>query len=317
MPFVTLQESGLTPLWTDAPNVADGLRARLASGTIPAADLNDLLHFADHGWLVFTKAIDDVLIDAFVADIHTYHQYPGMFVVTDHRQGRTGRRLSDDQPDRFESLFDLYVNFASARRVCMHPRIVHFLEQVFETPPLAFQQLLFQRSNGHHIHQDPSVVAVEQPLWLAASWVALQDVVEGSGELAFYDRSHRIPQYLFKDGSKRISPGVDDRAGYEAALTAACQGLPYERFMAKKGDVFIWAADLVHQSHRRTLPLETPRLSCVTHYCPMTTTPFWYRFHPELRGQQPYDEAGVQGAFASWYYQLPHTGGMIRPSRTP
>jgi hypothetical protein len=316
MPFVTIQQAGLTPLWTDSPDVAQGLRARLASGQCSSDDLNDLLHFAEHGWVLFPKAIDDALIDALVADVHNHHEYPGMFVTTDHRHGPRPSRLSGNQPDRFESLFDLYVNFASARRVCMHPRIVRFLQMVFDTPPLAFQQLLFQRSNQHRIHQDTSVVAVEQPLWLAASWVALQDVVEGSGELAFYDRSHRIPQYVFKDGSKRFSPDIDSRPEYEAALTEACQTLPYERFMAKKGDVFMWTADLVHQSHQRTLPPETPRLSCVTHYCPVTTTPFYHRFHPETRGREPYEEAGARGAFTSLYYALPNAGRMIAPGLT-
>jgi hypothetical protein len=86
--------------------------------------------------------------------------------------------------------------------------------------------------------------------------------------------------------------------------------------MAKKGDVFLWTADLVHLSHPRTLPPETPRLSCVTHYCPMTATPFWFRFHPENRGLEPYDEAGAQGAFTSRYYPLPNGGRMIPPNRT-
>ena len=310
MPFVSLQDSGLTPLWTDRPDVGAGLRSRFASGAVPPEDLNDLMHFAEHGWIVFPGAVETKLVDAFVADIQRHHEHPGLFVTTDHKRGRSGPRLSGNTPDRFESLFDLYVNFPSSRAVCMHPRIVRFLRHVFEAPPLAFQQLLFQRSNGHGIHQDPSVVAVEEPLWLAASWVALQDIVEGSGELAFFDRSHKLPQYMFADGSKRFDPKKDSRTEYEAALAEACKGMKYERFMAKKGDVFVWAADLVHQSHPRTMAEDTPRLSCVTHYCPTTTVPFWNRFHPDKTGRMPY---GDSGEFASLYYPLPKPEGMIAP----
>ena len=73
----------------------------------------------------------------------------------------------------------------------------------------------------------------------------------------------------------------------------------------------IFAADLVHRSHPRRLPPETSRLSCVTHYCPATTAPFWFRFHPEHRRLQPH---GI-GAFASAYYRLPIEGGMAAPVR--
>jgi ectoine hydroxylase-related dioxygenase (phytanoyl-CoA dioxygenase family) len=176
-----------------------------------------------------------------------------------------------------------------------------------------FQQLLFQRSNGHLVHQDTSVVAVEEPLLLAATWVALQDVIEGSGELAFYDRSHRLPHYLFPNGTKRISFGTDDQAAYAAELDTACknQGLPYDRFMAKKGDVFIWAADLVHASHKRTLPEDTNRLSCVTHYHPDTTVPFWFRFHPDHMAKLP---IGNLGHYVSQHYPLNQAGaGLLVP----
>ena len=86
--------------------------------------------------------------------------------------------------------------------------------------------------------------------------------------------------------------------------------MKYERFMAKKGDVFVWAADLVHQSHPRTMAEDTPRLSCVTHYCPATTVPFWNRFHPDKTGRMPHGDAGE---LASLYYPLPKPEGMIAP----
>lgn len=312
MPFVPHAQTDLSPLWTDAADAPRQLQARFDAGQVTAAERDDLAHFIDHGWLVMPKAIEAPLIDAFMADIRSYHEHPGMFVRTDHRNHNPRLVLSGDRPDAYESLFDLYVNMESSRAVCLHPRISRFLAIVFEAPPLAFQQLLFQRSNGHQIHQDTSVVAVEQPLWLAATWIALQDVREGSGELGFFDRSHKLPHYIFKDGSKRFRHDLDDRALYEAELAAACENLPYERFLAKKGDVFIWAADLVHRSHPRSLPDDTNRMSCVTHYCPVTTEPFWFRFHPANRAILPFQDAG---AFASSHYPLPKRwGSRVRPN---
>ena len=294
---------GLKTMWTDAPNAVRHLAALRAAEAVTMQEANELLHFIDHGWLVWPAAIEPALIDAFVKDIHSFHKRPGMFVTTNHRNNDRRLKISGDKPDRFESLFDLYVNFKSSIEVCFHPRLVRFLSLVFQAKPVAFQQLLFQRSNGHSVHQDTSVVAVEDPMLLLASWIALEDVTEGSGELAYYDRSHRLPHYVFKDGTKRISFANDDEAAYRRDLDQACRdaGMAYERFVAKKGDVFIWTADLVHRSHPKSLPDETSRLSCVTHYHPDTTTPFWFRFHPDKRTTLPVDDRGY---IASSYYPL-------------
>jgi phytanoyl-CoA hydroxylase len=303
----------LRTLWTDGDDAVGRLQHKFAIDEISATERDDLAHFIEHGWLLWRNAIDAPLIDQFVRDIRSVHKHPGMFITTDHRKNRSELKLSGKKADRFESLFDLYVNFESSRHVCMHPRIARFLSTVFEARPIAFQQLLFQRSNQHQVHQDTSVVAVEEPMFLAATWIALEDVTEGSGELAYYDRSHKLPHYLFKDGTKRVDFKVDDYAECARTLDDMCKsrGLGYERLLAKKGDVFFWAADLVHRSHPRTLPDGTSRLSCVTHYCPSTTVPFWFRFHPDKRQIESHD--AVSG-FASMHYRLPADGGMLQPA---
>ena len=300
-------------LWTDTPYAMQRVAGLFEARAITADERDDLAHFIDHGWLTWRGAIEPALIDRFVADIRGHHRHPGKFVTTRHRDNQSGLQLSGSTPDRFESLFDLYVNLASARDVALHPRIVRFLSLVFDTKPVACQQLLFQRSNGHQFHQDTSVVAVEDPMLLVASWIALEDVVEGSGELGFYDRSHRLPHYLFKDGTKRTNFTDDDQHLYDSELAAACEreSMKYERFMAKKGDVFFWTADLVHRSHPRTLPDDTSRLSCVTHYHPTTTTPFWFRHHPNRTHVAAF---GDRGDYVSVHYPLgTKQRGMIAP----
>jgi phytanoyl-CoA hydroxylase len=312
----TLHEATqLKTLWTDAPDAMAQLDRTAAGGLIGASMRGALAHFIEHGWLTMPGAIEPELIDRFVDDVRSLHRHPGKFVRTDHRNGGASLQLTGKSPDHFESLLDLYVNLESSRRVCMHACVTEFLIAVFRTRPLAFQQLLFQRSNGHLFHQDTAYVAVEEPLFLVATWIALEDVVEGSGELAYYDASHKLPHVLFKGGTKRFDFSADDQHEYAKQLDEMCRerNLGYERFMAKKGDVFFWAADLVHRSHPRVLPEETSRLSCVTHYCPATVHPYWFRFHPDNRGIEP--NASGNGAFASSFYKLPNESEMIAPNR--
>ena len=101
--------------------------------------------------------------------------HPGYFATTDFRHGRS-HKLNGNQPDALESIFDLYVNLQSSRHVCMHPRIIRFLSLVFQANVLAFQQLLFQVTNGHRWHQDTAFVVVDTPTLLTATWIALQDI---------------------------------------------------------------------------------------------------------------------------------------------
>ncbi len=290
-------------LWTDTPYAMQRVAGLFEAQEITPHERDDLTHFIEHGWLTWPGAIAPALIDRFAADIRGHHQHPGKFLTTNHRESKSGLKISGSTPDRFESLFDLYVNLASAREVCLHPRISRFLSLVFDTKPIACQQLLFQRSNGHRVHQDTSVVAVEDPMLMVATWIALEDVTEGSGELAFYDKSHRLPHYLFQDGTKRMNFEADDQDLYVAELDAACRrsSMHYQRFLAKQGDVFFWTADLVHRSHPRTLPDGTSRLSCVTHYHPTTTKPFWFRHHPD---RLHITDLGERGAYVSAHYPL-------------
>ncbi len=298
-------------LWTDAPDAPAELARRRGQGLVPETAVADLAHLIEHGWVLWPGAIEAALIDRFVAAIRAIPRHPGIFLSTDHRHGRSALKRAGAAEDRFESYFDLYANLEEARAVALHPRIARFLARVFQARPVAFQQLLFQRSNGHQVHQDTAFVAVEEPMLLTATWIALQDVVEGSGELGWYDRSHRLTPHVFADGSRRFGAG-DDGAAYAVELEAACvaAGCEYHRFLARKGDVFFWTADLVHRSHPRHLPEDTPRLSCVTHYCPAITSPYWFGLLPEHRGLQPFG----MGAFASMYYRLPQDG-MAAPVR--
>src|SRR5690349_3942569 len=161
-------------LWPLAPGGAARLSKAVGDGRYSGAEAAQIEHFASKGYVVFERAIESDLVDRLVADVGSIAGHPGCFVTTDHRRGRA-QRLSDADFDSYESVFDTYVNLESARRVAFHPTIRRFLSNLFGASPLAIQQLLFQRSNQHAVHQDTSVVCVEEPLLMAATWIALED----------------------------------------------------------------------------------------------------------------------------------------------
>lgn len=301
----------LVDLWPLRKGAERRLSAAVGEGRASSEEAARIAQFAKSGFTIFEGAVEPELIDALCADVRRVAEHPGCFVVTDHRNGRP-YAYSSESFDRYESVFDLYVNFESARRVCFHPVVLRFLELLFETPPVAFQQLLFQRSNQHPIHQDTAYVCLEAPLQMAATWIALEDVVPGRGELTYYEGSHRIAHHFFRDGSKRFSPAVDDEQAARRHVLAEAErlGCVKRDFLAKKGDVLVWAADLAHGSNPRTRPDHETRMALVTHYCPTSTRPFYFRFLPENRGIQAYGEVAHM---ASYYYSLP-ARGIVRPN---
>ena len=193
MPGAFNPDVTLPGLWTDKPDWLTQLRALAATGHINQADADQLAHSADHGWLLMEGAIEPEFVDTLVGDIRKLHSHPGYFATTDFRNGRS-HKLNGNRPDALESIFDLYVNLQSSRHVCMHPKIVRFLSLVFQAKVLAFQQLVFQVTNGHRWHQDTAFGHAD-PAGSHLDCAAGHP--KGSGELAYYDRSHRLPHYIF------------------------------------------------------------------------------------------------------------------------
>ena len=171
----------LRDLWPMEAGASERIARERDAGGISASEAEDLAAFGRDGFVVWSGLIEPAEVDALVADVRGIGAHPGHFLTTDHRRGGA-YRFSGPDFDAFESVFDTYVNFESARRLAFHPRILRFLELLFEARPVATQQLLFQRSNQHDLHQDTAYVVVTPPLEFAASWIALEDVEEGSGE---------------------------------------------------------------------------------------------------------------------------------------
>ena len=149
-----------------------------------------------------------------------------------------------------------------------HP-IRNFLKIIFgrNTLPLAFQSLSFIKGSGQSIHDDRTFVKVNNVGNFVASWIALEDVKEKSGELIYYPKSHKLIPHRFKDGSI-WNFTKEEISVYSNTLIdkAKKSGLVTEKFYAKAGDVLFWHSGLLHGGTNNNNGLT--RTSLVTHYCP-------------------------------------------------
>ncbi len=189
---------------------------------------------------------------------------------------RTEQVAGPDFKERAVKLLDLHSVSHAARQIIFSKKIERFLTILFERPALATQTLYFRWGSRQEMHQDSAFVKISSPMELVASWVALEDISPNSGELEFFVGSHRLEDYLFEGSSKWMPVGSSEYRAYVDSLHNRCseRGLARERFLAKKGDVLLWSADLVHGGSSYVSKGIT-RKSLVTHYCPISCSPIY------------------------------------------
>lgn len=294
-------------LWyddTDAGKVLDRL-ARITDQQLR----RQAVAFVRDGVAILPQAVSHAAIDAYLAAYAEAAARPGFMQVEVPMEG--GRQaFSHDQALKPGSkVLDTGVLLPETGALSFAPAVSAFLHEMFETPALAFQTLHFEVGSTQAIHQDTAYVVVDaQPMHLIASWIAMEDIRAGSGELVYYLGGHRIPEYAYADGtSKHWNPERDGNPPHDAHLRhlreqAAKLGYREERFLARKGDVLFWHADLPHGGGPITMP--GTRRSLVTHYCPVGLQPYYSRFIPESwRIPRP---APRDNAFLSLYFAPDH-----------
>lgn len=264
-------------LWTDLDNALEVVEGKLALGWITDDEAAHLRHWITHGFLLLPSAVSADVIDAL--DQHVENIWSGtspepVFVEDWDNNVHTIQRAGPRFRNRRVKLLDLIGHSEAAQALAFSPAILRFLTLIFEAPAHAFQSLYFRWGSKQDMHQDSAFVRVSSPLAFAASWIALQDVEERSGELEYYPGSHHFDDYLFEGQRKWMPLRSPEYDAFVASLhsRATERGLARQRFLPRKGDVLLWAADLAHGGSQDVREGIT-RKSLVTHYCPLTCRP--------------------------------------------
>jgi phytanoyl-CoA hydroxylase len=162
-------------------------------------------------------------------------------------------------------LNDLYLESDVIRQVVLEERLASVLEEVLEGPPLACNSLNLEFGSQQRDHTDSLYMTAPVGLYLAASWIALEDGSPDSGPLRYYAGSHKIPPFLFSTGA--ISAVDAEMPRYYEYMLRELErrGIKAETFVPTVGDVFIWHSQLYHGGE----PIKNASLtrrSLVTHY---------------------------------------------------
>jgi hypothetical protein len=274
-------------LWVDQANARDIVAGRLEIGLITSRQAELLQFFIDHGYVILEKAIPEELIERALSDHDA--AYAGkfeklLFECTKYGQGALPFR--PEYVDHPSKALDLHWFSAAIRDLIFAPQVVEFLGLVLDAPPFASQSLCFHRGSAQEAHQDSAYVTYTLQRSFAASWIALEDVEAGAGELFYLDGSHRLDEFLYGNQCKsyaevtrrKIMPEGEAQAEIRRHVAtlpkgAADNGMPEKKFIAKRGDVLIWHADLAHGGS--PISQTRSRRSVVTHYCGKYAAPLF------------------------------------------
>ncbi|MBW3558779.1 MAG: phytanoyl-CoA dioxygenase family protein [Proteobacteria bacterium] len=179
---------------------------------------------------------------------------------------------------------DAWRRSPAVKALATHPRVLAALRTVYGREPFPFQTLSFQvgteqpkHSDAIHFHSDP-------PLFMCGVWIALEDVALDAGALVYWPGSHKLPILTMRGaGLNRPDPEPADYDRlYQPALDAriAASGIAPEHAVVRKGQAFVWAANLVHGGSpitregatRRSLVVHFYFEGCV-YYTPMISDP--------------------------------------------
>jgi ectoine hydroxylase len=148
--------------------------------------------------------------------------------------------------------------------------LLEILSFILGKEVVPFQTLNFIKGSNQRAHSD-SIHMTTYPLgYLIAVWVALEDVDEKSGPLFYYPGSHQLPYLLnndFRETSNILKLGKGSYSDYEDVIEEVIQKNYLKKivFLPKKGDIFIWHANLIHGGSP-IIDQKLTRKSMVIHY---------------------------------------------------
>lgn len=158
----------------------------------------------------------------------------------------------------------------NVRRLASNPIMARLLSELYGRRAIPFQTLNFPVGTQQNVHSDIVHFCARPAHFMCGVWVALEDVREGAGPLFYYPGSHKWPIIYPEDAGAPQAP-VDTPYIHYHNLDKAWsneiekrKAKPF-RFLAKKGQALIWAANLLHGGTPQT-DRSLTRHSQVTHY---------------------------------------------------
>jgi phytanoyl-CoA hydroxylase len=160
---------------------------------------------------------------------------------------------------------DLYLESDIVRGCSLHPRLVPILTELLDGEPAICNSLNFIQGSQQTGHIDTWFMPPPVANKMVITSICLEDVHPDAGPLFYWPGSQQIPPYMFWAGRiKAINAELPKCMDYVNGAVKE-RGLTRQTFLGRKGDVFIWAAQLLHGGTPIN-DITRTRRSLVVHY---------------------------------------------------
>ncbi len=240
--------------WLDRPDALQQLEQHGDFQTFDPATQAQLRQFVYDGYLVLSNFFPPEKTDALNQDVDR------LLASGQAGYNYTGRKI-----------FNLHESSPLADTGFFRaPELLHLLSFLLGKPVIPFQSLGFTLGSEQRVHSDSIHMSTAPPGYLIATWIALEDCTLDNGPLVYYPGSHRLPYLTTADydsGNTALTIGEHSNRRYEDRVAELVRekGLTQRPFLARRGDVLIWHANLLHGGSAITRPGATRR-SMVCHY---------------------------------------------------
>jgi ectoine hydroxylase-related dioxygenase (phytanoyl-CoA dioxygenase family) len=206
--------------------------------------------FERNGYLVLDDSgCSESVLDAIVADLEG--RFEGEY-----------RREQDGVYYSHHRIMDAWRISDNVKALALSPKIHTLLEELYGRKPRPFHTLNFRWGTQQPAHSDAIHFNSMPAGYMCGAWVALEDIDMDNGPVVYYPGSHRIPEVTMDE----LGPDADE-ATYNAYVVelVAREGLEPRYATMRKGQVLIWASNLLHGGSERR-DMSRTRQSQVTHF---------------------------------------------------
>ena len=152
------------------------------------------------------------------------------------------------------------------RSIATNAAILSLLEKLYGRKAFPFQTLNFGVGTQQHFHTDSVHFSSMPQRFMAGVWLAMEDIGPDQGPLIYYPGTHKWPIYTNEHLGHAFVEGMSPAGFYPVWERLVEQmGVQPKTFLPKKGQVAIWAANLLHGGDKQNDKSLT-RWSQVTHY---------------------------------------------------
>jgi phytanoyl-CoA dioxygenase PhyH len=247
--------------WLDRPDALERIEAKLKNSEIAPEEAERCRYWAANGYVILERLFEDSILD------HVWAAYEK--AIASGRIAPPSEAVSGDDP--FPGRFlNPHKKSGAFCQILKHAGLLRSIQLLMEREPRPLQTIASHKGSQQGLHSD-SIHMTTYPLgYLTAAWIAFEDIHPDSGPLVFYPGSHKLPYVFSKDVAISESDFKENgytpyHQRYEPYIRQLVQthGIEPHYFHAKKGDVLIWHANLVHGgSMRRNVQLSRRAVVC-------------------------------------------------------